>query len=360
MLNPADFGLKRNPFSIVPNEEGERHWAGLPETKRALADVVNSVRPDDVGASEFVVLHGEYGAGKSHALRHFRYLINKSEEGYAVCMNEVMVGSSLSFHALCKNIFEGLSDSVAMKLSRVIRESVDGEVEKIRLSKDVEVAPDTVIENQVESRDHAMVKSLYHGDKFALPSAWNDYAAVKVIASASRVMTTGIGESRPLYGAVYLFLDEVESTLEQRAANQVAFFGALRSLINEVAEHFALVLSFTAPTAVLEAAVPAGLKERMTRPYIQCHQLTAEGGKDFVREYLEYVRPVEGVAPKHPFYPFSEDAIDSIFDREAILVPRRILMRLRRVWERAARGGGLEPGGEIDREMADEILAAVV
>ena len=59
--------------------------------------------------------------------------------------------------------------------------------------------------------------------------------------------------------------------------NRWHFFGALRSLINEVAEHFALVLSFTAPTAMLEAAVPAGLTERMTRPYIQCQQLTADG-----------------------------------------------------------------------------------
>ena len=79
-----------------------------------------------------------------------------------------------------------------------------------------------------------------------------------------------------------------------------------------------------------------------------------------MREYLGYVRPEGNKGVLHAFYPFSEDAIDSIFEREATLVPRKILMRLRRVWERAARQEGLEPGQEITREMADNILAGVV
>ena len=185
---------------------------------------MNSVRPDDVGASEFVVLHGEYGAGKSHALRHFRYLINRSGEGYAVCMNEVVVGSALSFHVLCRNILEGLSDNVGVKLSRLIRESIDGEVERMRIEKDVPVVPDSIIEHAVESRDRDMVRSLYHGDKLWQPKSWNDYAAVKVMGSACRVLTTGIGGRDPLFGAMYIFLDEVELAFEQRAAQQVAFF----------------------------------------------------------------------------------------------------------------------------------------
>lgn len=360
MLNPTDFFLKKNPFSVVPNEEGERHWAGLPETKGALADVVRSVHPDDVGSSEFVVLLGAFGAGKSHALRHFKYIINEDGLGYAIYMSEVMIGSGLSFQVLTENVLERLNGDVVNALSRVVRESVDKAVEKVYEEKSVRVAADTRIEELVHPKDQDMVKSLYHTGKFWRPKTWSDYAAVKVLASACRTMTTGIDNNPPLHGAVYLFLDEVEAVVEQRAAAQVAFFGAVRSLINEMPEHFALVSSFTLSTAVIEAAIPPGLKERMTRPYIQCQQLTTEGAKEFVREYLEYVRPVETAAPPQPFYPFSEEAIDSIFEREAVLVPRRILMLLRRVWERAARQEGLQAGDEISGDMAEEMLAGVI
>ena len=110
-----------------------------------------------------------------------------------------------------------------------------------------------------------------------------------------------------------------------KAAQQVPFFSALRILSNEVPERFCLFLSFTAPAALLEAAVPDFLQERMTRKYIECEQLTAAGSKRFIQDFLGFVRP-DGFLVPQPFYPFSESAVDAIFEQETMLVPRRILM----------------------------------
>jgi hypothetical protein len=53
-------------------------WAGYEDVKRELLDVVDSCRSDRVGLSEFVVLHGEYGTGKSHDLRYLQYYITEA------------------------------------------------------------------------------------------------------------------------------------------------------------------------------------------------------------------------------------------------------------------------------------------
>ena len=359
MLNPAEFGLKENPFSILPNAE-VKHWAGLNETKKALADVVSSVRPDDVGASEFVVLHGDYGAGKSHALRYYTHSINKDGNNRAIYLSEIMVGAGLSFSALYPGILDQLKDEAMNRLVNQVNNSVNNCARQLHQKSGFNVTPDLAIEQKVPQQDREMVKALMNSSGQVPPMGTDDYSTTRALASLFRVMTSSIGDDPPAFGAVYLFLDEMEYAFDDKAAKQIAFFSALRSLINGVTEHFALILSFTAHAALLEAAVPAYLQERMTRPYLQCEQLTADEAKKFVKDYLGFVRLEGSFSPPQPFYPFSEAAINTIFDRETTLVPRKILKHLRRVWERAARSGSLQSGDEISQEMADGILDGVV
>ncbi len=66
-----DFDLRQDPFPIAP-ESSVVNWAGDQEIRDELVDIVKGVRASDIGVSEFVVLHGEFGAGKSHALRYLR------------------------------------------------------------------------------------------------------------------------------------------------------------------------------------------------------------------------------------------------------------------------------------------------
>src|SRR5438874_2813863 len=76
-----DFDLKHDPFPIAP-ESSVTNWAGDQELKDDLVDIVKGVRARDIGVSEFVVLYGELGAGKSHALRYLRTLICDHSEDF--------------------------------------------------------------------------------------------------------------------------------------------------------------------------------------------------------------------------------------------------------------------------------------
>lgn len=345
MLNPLDFGLQSNPFPFVPSAEVEI-WAGLPKTREALEDVVVSVQPDDVGTSEFVVIHGDWGAGKSHAMRYFTHSINKLGKNKAIYLSEIGGGKGLSFSDLCGRIRDQLNEDETRK--RIV-ETVKQSVEKLSEKE---------IKEKIPYPDREMVS--FFCRKEEIPELGkDDYSATKDLGVLFRVITSSIDGDEPAFGAIYLFLDEVEGVMEQKAPQQIAFFNALRSLLNEVTEHFALVLSFSIPTAVLEAVVPPALQQRMTRQHIECQKLDTEEAKKFVQEYLSFVRP-DNFSHSQPFYPFSEAAINTIFEREPTLVPRNILRHLRRVWERAARYGDLQPGSEISREMADEILTGII
>lgn len=349
MLESEKFGLSRSPFALVPDQD-VLFWAGLPETKSALHDVVSSVRDDDIGSSEFVILNGDLGAGKSHAMRYFARDVRENGS-LAVYLDDIVAAKKPSFGALTNKILESLESSGAQELITSVRQAINSQppFERDRAE---------VIHELVPKSDLEAVFTLLNGDT-PRPGGSDDYNVVRWLAQIFRIATMRIGNGSPAFHGTYLFLDEVESISEYTAAVQIAFFGSLRSLINALPNNFALVLSFSLPTGVLEAVVPQPLWERLTRRPIQVEQLTTSQAEEFVREYLEHVRPAGGPPVPQPFYPFSEDAMEAILEEETALVPRRILRHLGRVWERVARLELVAEGEEIRRETAETILEAV-
>jgi len=349
MLVPEKFGLSRSPFSLVP-EQDVLFWAGLPETKTALQDVMSSVRDDDIGSSEFVILNGDLGAGKSHALRYFARQV-REDGGLAIYLDDIVAAKKPSFGALVHKMSDSLEASGSQELIGSVRQAINSQepYDKDRAEIIQELVPRTELE---------AFNKLLNGI-IPNPGGSDDYNVVRWLAQIFQIATMRIGDRAPAFRATYLFLDEVEFIADLTATVQVPFFGSLRSLINALPNNFALVLSFSLPTGVLEAVVPQSLWERRTRGTIQIEQMTTLQAEQFVKEYLDHVRPAGVGDFPQPFYPFSEEAIASILEEETSLVPRRILRYLGRVWERVARRELLAEGEEISRETADKILEAV-
>src|SRR5690242_17906901 len=64
-------GFKENPFRIVPPAEMESViWAGDTAVIDELLEAARSPRVDSLGTSELVVLFGEFGSGKTNALKY--------------------------------------------------------------------------------------------------------------------------------------------------------------------------------------------------------------------------------------------------------------------------------------------------
>lgn len=365
MTSITDFGLKENPFNTLPGAR-VRHWAGMPEVRRTLADVVSSVRPDDIGAREFILVYGDWGAGKTHALRFFADQINHPESGnpdsHAIYMREIMLGKSLSFEALYRGIVAQLGDDAMRRVTTSVKNAVLKCAAALGdNSGGHHDSVSKVIEEKVPQDDRKLVRAIHEdkgGGKTIPVSVSSDFEAVKTLASVFRVMTTPIGGHAAAFQSVYLFLDEMEYAFHAKAAEQAQFYNALRNIVNEVTERFALILSVAAPKSVVEAVLTDALARRLTRPLIECGDLDADSAKQFVKEYLEYQRP-EGYTPPQPFYPFSEAAVEVVFEREPTLVPNNILRHLRGILERSIRREGLQASQEISRDMAEKIMADI-
>jgi len=88
ILAPEDFyraaNLKTNPFRSNPSTISDPRadiWVGYEKEQRVLVKFVTRTRSDQVGNTNFIVLHGDYGTGKSHALLWLQNLILIADKG---------------------------------------------------------------------------------------------------------------------------------------------------------------------------------------------------------------------------------------------------------------------------------------
>ena len=390
MANLEDFGFVENPFPIVPHSR-VTNWAGREHEKLLLMDVVESVLTIDTGLSEFLILHGTFGAGKSHALRYITTTITDVKSDHfkacAVYLSRVRVDQKFSFVLLYKEIVREIGKECFRTLASVVVERIDAaadvlaegmnrEEERKLKKNDPDHFRKMVIETineedrpiidlleRLDSGEDSILEYLFEGKvpgnkSDVIQAINNDYVATKVLASIFRVMTLKIGGGEPAHRGVYLFLDEVEDTYDLKPAEQMVFWNGIRDLVNRVPEHLGLILSFSADTALVEAYVPLALAERTSRQNLELQSLEVGEAKDFVREHLAcFRRP--GYEPEQDYYPFTEGAIDYVLESVVVMVPRKIFRYLRTVLERAIRREGLEPGEQIDARMAEEILVAM-
>ena len=385
--NWTDYFLDRNPFPLMP-EARVQHWAGRPGVRALLSDVTQSVLATDAGISEFVIISGSFGAGKSHALRYFENRINHAEADHfqaeAVYVPKVKLAPKISFLRIYLEVMECLGEDFLKTLSNGIASRVDAAAEALattlgstavaKLQKDPYWLKNQVIGKlpredqpvirallQVKDGDSGAVAFLMGGSSKSLREAGfnspvnSDYMAAKILAGVVRAMTVRIGDQTPVFNGFHLFIDEVEELLEAKANEQTEFWVNLRELLNRLPEHFCLLLAFTGDAALLEALVPQALVERTSRQNIDLQAMEVEEVKEFLAAHLSAHRP-EGTPPPSSYYPFSEDAIEVVLEHTIIMVPRRIFRALRLVLDRAIRREGLAPGQEVTAELAEEIL----
>lgn len=390
MNNLEGYGLSQNPFPLTPDYR-VTNWAGRDEIKTRMRDVVLSVLATDTGLSEFVVMLGTYGAGKTHALRYFSTIINEVEKdafkSIAIYVPKVQVAPKISFLSIYFQIMQELGLDFIKELSEELKvkvkaaaDELGGELprseEKALLEEDQNFFVKQVL-NSIPKEDRPIVsllisyadgddkvgKYLYEG-KPVIPNTDftqqinTDYMATKVLSCLFRAMTISIGEQEPVYNAVQLFIDEVEDIIEAKSAEQLAFWQSIRELFNRLPYRFALILAFSADTALLEAIIPIPVAERTSRQNIELQALDAEEAKEFLKSHLGNFRP-DDYTGTQPFHPFTEDAIDYIFEQTVVLIPRKIFRKLRTVFERAVRREGLQPGEEIDGSLAEDIMISM-
>ncbi|MCV2881890.1 ATP-binding protein [Actibacterium sp. XHP0104] len=374
------FDLKQDPFPIVP--DGPVHnWAGRDELREELVDLVKGVRARDIGVTEFAVLHGELGAGKSHALRYLKTMVDNSKDDFksiAIYIERPRVATKLNFLELYKYIMRYLGRGKFEALCEELKSKVDELAKEAVVPEGLDSAPEKTMRYetaiaQFPAHDRPMLRLLYRG-AVETPQVFefmcgnmkcdgdeyegkidSDFIASKVLADFFRVLMTEFKDETYVVESVYLFIDEGEVLFDAKTSESDLVFNGIRELINGLPYKFCLVISFSAATALLEAVMPQHLLKRLTRNYIEVPMLDDDEALKFLKAQINYFRTDES-EHADTYYPFSQESVEFIISDTTSLTPRNLFIDCKRVLERAIRRFDLQPGDEIDLKTTEKIL----
>lgn len=361
------YGFREVPFPITPDHT-TKHWAGREELRKELLDVIDSPREDDIGLSEFVVLHGSYGAGKSHTLRYLRNYIQERRDAYrskAIYVQSIRIENRISFLALCKEIIRLLDNDYISEVSKdvllYIEAKENDHPDALKLQKQ-----DKLREIVIQTFDrelHSMLKKLCKiAKENVVPvneltsGIGSDFEAARELGAFFRCLNVCRTVSDlPLSEANYLFLDEIEAVTEVKVAESQAFFNGMLQFINQLPYNFCLICSFSGDAVLYEAVANEALVQRMTRDYIELPDLEPDEAKDFLVKQFESYR-TDSFNNSNLYHPFTEEAVDYVLGRTLPMTPRNIFRALRKVLERSVKRDNLAPGEEIQKSDAERIL----
>lgn len=382
--------LTANPFTLVPNEE-VTVWAGYEELKSQLLDIVDSCRSDRVGLSEFAVMYGDYGTGKSHALRYLRYWISDREKddfnSPCVYLNTMKVAPSMSFVVLYRRIMELLLPHI-----RETAEWLDFAVEDTAKQRapgsslqELEAAKDQIyregsatpgfpalslllrgIKNQ---KDEAL--RILFGDKIAGTGAMgryrsynmtgpidSEYDATKCLGAYVNLCTRGAGalSDGDLLGrnkAFYFFFDELEIVEDLPPREVLSLNQGLRDLINACPENCCFLFGMSGDVRDIYGLLTPAVLRRMSREPLPISPLDSDEAVDFLVQVLKGYRADRNDPDE---YPFERQALFAIAEDTQSRTPSELFRGCRRVLEKTVLSGRLAPGDTISASFVSEYL----
>jgi len=122
-----ELNLSQWPFHVTPDRDFASVWAGRPNTRRQLERLTREMRlfPN----SSLHILWANFGMGKTHALYHLRYLLEKNKDApYIIPIYAVMPRRSTGFLELYREIVQGLPYEFLRKQIQKLGNSYKGSI----------------------------------------------------------------------------------------------------------------------------------------------------------------------------------------------------------------------------------------
>lgn len=378
-LNPKAFylasNLKGNPFRQNPalaTDPRAGIWVGYQSERRQFMSMLVQCRADQIGASNLILLYGDLGAGKTHALLWARHqiLIEKKQVFDSVVYN---IGSlrnddKITFAATYER--DIVNKSELLDDVQGFRQFLDEICIEYRKHNGATLDKEAILDQLIPSRElSSLAKQIVHADTPAairdimLPAKAGEFGTVGRFSALINLFVLDIdvnGVEKSWKKAAYLLVDELNllvdsSAKEQRMANEI-----VRNLYDACPNRVGFVLAFTASVAQVSLLFDEWVISRVSRQIIM-QTLPQQEAKDFIAGILESDR---ATLPEPDAYrPFDEGAVDSIVSQMSSITPRRIMKVMYRVLEHARTCGHDPTTGPItstfldDNGITDEIAA---
>lgn len=376
----------RAPFHVVP-VDNNIVWAGSADIKNELLRIVREVQHSQLELSHLALIYGEYGSGKTHALKYLRDHLKSKGRSLVAYLDKPKVEKKGSFLGIVKEVIKQIGRSpmrtAVEPIVRYIQQEVQRELPEMLGKAGPEDLKDLALyanRAQVESRRRLQetlyprfpeIFNVFEGLVNDDPVAWSyfsskvapaslkvfelnsgiedDHDALRALAAVYTILTTKYPEipGTPVFDAAYLLVDEMEQFLEMKADEYISIRTGLRDLFNSCTEHFALLLSATAENASLfHGILEEAIMVRVTaHPIHMSSHDEVEDGAKFLTELMKYAR--NGLQAPSPEHPFTLDGLKEVVERtSAPRTARRLIQNANRAWQHAA--PVVLNGGQID------------
>lgn len=364
----AACNLTTNPFRSNPAQEADPRnniWVGYEKEKSTLSKFLVRSRADQVGNSNFIMIYGDYGTGKSHALLWAKHQIleTKREEYDSVAYyiqtlkwdgkislasafkNEILAKSSIINDVL--NLEQFLSEQITeyKKINKLGPDhGKEAVLERIVVSADLFNLAKEVI--RCENEDH--VKSLL------MPKGLGDHQAMTIFTTLINlfVFEYKIGEkvTRFKKGA-YIFIDELDLLATSPAKEARETNELLRHIYDNCPNCFCFILGFTATSAEIGNLFAPYVLSRVSRQ-VRMDIMPVDEATNFVCKIMDSSRVDK--TEKTGCFPFDESAIDAIVSQIVSITPRKIINAMQQILEEVRLCGHNPNKTAISREYLDD------
>lgn len=371
VMEPRDYyekaNLNDNPFKSNPNfaiDPRASIWVVYEKQKKQLDKFLKRSLADQVGNVNFLMLYGDYGTGKSHALlwAQHRILYEEKATYNAVCYFIPTLrqeNGKFSFSDAFRNDIVGKSSLISD-----LKAFHDFLVQCITARRAVGDLHDASNEHVIEKLIPAVelcsfAKSLYQcqGDAgfHTLVASKNDYQAMtiftKIVNLFVHEMVITDDDRRRFKKGAYLFIDELDdleraSVKEAREVNDL-----LRHIYDNCPNNFCMVIALSAEISQLAVLFFDYVLRRIKRQ-IELVGLDKGDAVEFVKQILEKNR----LDPngEGDFFPFEEGAIDTIASQLTEITPAKIVDTMQQIIEEARLAGHDPSEGPVSADFLDE------
>lgn len=367
----SECNLQDNPFRSNPNFAADPRaqiWVGYEEQKKQLDRYLNRSLADQVGNVNFLMLYGDYGTGKSHALlwAQNRVLHEKKDIFDAVCyfiptlrkdkgkltFAGAFLGDLLERSTLMADVqaFHGFLVECVTKC----REANGYKREDVTNEKIIEELIPAVELNNFAKEIHKCTDDQNFYDILA-PNGLTDYQAMMIFTRLVNLfvheMQISSEDSKRFKKGAYLLIDELDdlgraTVKEAREVNDL-----LRHIYDNCPNCFCMVIALSAEISQLTVYFFDYILSRIHRQ-IELTVLDKNDAVNFVKEILKSNRLSS--KGKSGFFPFEQSAIDSIASQLTEITPRKIVDTMQQIMEEV-RLVGHNPGAEtVSLEFLDE------
>lgn len=355
--------LTGNPFrsnAISDDDPRVRIWVGYDRQRSQFEKILDRVRADRVGLTNFILLYGHFGTGKSHALLWARNRVKELGAGIAYFVptlkkdkGKLSFGSAFSEDLVARGSL--LPDLLAFRTFF--------ETPILQAKSGRQITQEAVIDELIKSRELAdFVKGLMPCQTEAAVKAYlnaekqSDYQAVMLFAKIVNIFVhefpTPQGNAR-FRQAVYLFIDELDDLQRQPPKETLETNDILRHLYDACPNSFGLVCAATAEVTTLTNMFTDYVLSRVTRQ-VHFDLLDRNAAIDFVKRILEKSRP-PGSGAVGDYFPFDEEAVNAIVSQLREITPRKVVNTMQQVIEECRISGADPTSGPITSDILDEL-----